>query len=104
LILCASNKVDNDQQKMVEECFPGCAFGGSLLVADLGTANHGLASTDWEERSQYLMALKRLMMTWKGDIHSIILVEKYQWKEQDIWDLEDSITSFYTQSFYRYFQ
>jgi hypothetical protein len=100
----ASSKIDNDRHKLVEECFPGCPSGASLLVADLGAANHGLASTNWEDRSQYLMALKRLMMTWKGDIPSIILVEKYRWKEQDIRDLEDSITSFYTQSFYRYFR
>jgi hypothetical protein len=100
----ASNKVDNDRYKLVEECFPGCTLGRSLLVADLGAANHGLASTDWEERSQYLMALKRLMMTWQGDIPSIILVEKYRWKEQDIRDLENAITSVYTQSFYRYFR
>jgi hypothetical protein len=104
LDLRASNKVDNDRHKLVEECFPGCASGASLLVADLGAANHGLASTDWEERSQYLMALKRLMRTWQGDIPSIILVEKFQWKEQDIRDLEDAVTSFYTQSFYRYFR
>jgi hypothetical protein len=85
--MCLS-KVNNDWYKLVGECFPGCASGISLLIADLGAANHGLASTNWEERSQYLMALKRLMMTWQGDIPSIILVEKYKWKEQDIWDLE----------------
>jgi hypothetical protein len=100
----ASSKVDNDRYKLVGQCFPGCASGISLLVADLGAANHGLASTNWEERSQYLMALKRLMMTWRGDIPSIILVEKYKWKEQDIRDLEDAITSFYTQSFYCFFR
>ena len=100
----ASSMVDNDRYKLVGECFPGCASGISLLIADLGAANHGLASTNWEERSQYLMALKRLMMTWWGDIPSIILVEKYKWKEHDIRDLEDAITSFYTQSFYRFFR
>jgi len=101
---CASSNVDDDRYKLVGECFPGCASGISLLVADLGAANHGLASTNWEERSQYLMALKRRMMTWRGDIPLIILVEKYKWKEQDIRDLEDAITSFYTQSFYRFFR
>ena len=100
----ASSKVDKDRYKLVEECFPGCASGVYLLVADLGAANHGLASTNWEERSHYLMAMKRLMITWWGDIPPIILVEKYKWKEQDIRDLEDAITLFYTQSFYRFFR
>jgi hypothetical protein len=93
---------DKDPQELISACFPGCD-SHSLLVADLGTANHGLADGNWEDRALYLHALKRLMMSWKGDIPPILHVEKSQWPERDIYDLEIVITSFYVKSFYNYF-
>ena len=35
-----------------------------LLAADLGAANHSLASQNWEEKALYLQALRKLMVTW----------------------------------------
>jgi hypothetical protein len=48
--------------------------------------------------------LKRLMMSWKKDIPPILHVEKSQWPEWDIHNLEIAIMSFYIKSFYNYFQ
>jgi hypothetical protein len=42
----ASNEVDDDWHELVEAYLPGCASGASLLVVDLGAANHGLGSTN----------------------------------------------------------
>jgi hypothetical protein len=82
---------------------PGCN-SSSLLVTDLGTANHGLADINSEERALYLHALKRLMMEWRGEVPSIIKVEKFKWEEKEIDDLESAITKFYVKSFYNYFR
>ena len=42
-------------------------------------------------------------MTWQGEVPSIIRVEKSQWPERDICDLEDAIAGLYVKSFYNYF-
>ena len=99
----ASIILDMDRQKMVSECFPGSS-STSLLVADLGTANHGLSSQSWEERALYLQALKRLMMSWQGEIPPVIMAQKVRWSMRDIEDLEIEITKFYVESFYNHFR
>jgi hypothetical protein len=76
----------------------------SLLVADLGMANHGLADGNWENRATFLHALKRIMMGWSGNVPPIIQVQKFKWIQQDMQELEDGITSLYIKSFYNYFQ
>jgi len=91
---------DNNPQGLISACFPNAA---SLLVADLGVANHGLADGNWEERGRYLHALKRLMMMWKGDLQPIVWFEKFQWQEQDILKLENAMTQHYFKMFYNYF-
>jgi hypothetical protein len=99
----ATTSGDKDPQELISACFPGC-HSRSLLIADLGTANHGLADGNWEDKAFYLHALKRLLMTWRGEIPSIIKMEKYQWLECDIHDLENEIAQFYVKSFYNYFR
>jgi hypothetical protein len=103
LDLRASTILDMDRQTMVSECFSGSS-SKSLLVADLGTANHGLSSQSWEERALYLQALKRLMMTWQGEVPPIIMAQKVRWTMRDIEDLEGEITKFYVASFYKHFR
>jgi hypothetical protein len=76
----------NDCQVLIRACFPGGA-SGSLLVADLGTANHSLGNVSWEPRSVYLHALKKVMTTWKGEVLPIILARKIQWTE---WEIDNS--------------
>jgi hypothetical protein len=91
-------------QDLIAACFPGGKNGtSSLLVADLGVANHGLASENWEEKAPYLQALRKVMMTWRGEIPSIIQTEKYKWAKQEIEDLENAVATFYVLSFYNHF-
>jgi hypothetical protein len=97
------NGTNPDRQALILACFPGCN-SSSLLVADLGTANHGLADINSEERALYLHALKRLMMEWRGEVPSIIKAEKFKWEEKEIDDLESAVTKFYVKSFYNYFR
>jgi hypothetical protein len=94
-----------DRQQLITSCFPGGKGGvGSLLVADLGAANHGLASDNWEEKALYLMALKKIMATWQGTPPPIIQVTKYAWSRREIEDLEVAIATFYVQTFYSNFR
>ena len=72
-----TTSTSNDRQKLIRACFPGGA-SASLLVADLGTANHGLGNVYWEPRSVYLHVLKKVMTTWKGKVPPIILAKKMQ--------------------------
>jgi hypothetical protein len=92
----------NNCQEFISACFLGGA-SALLLVADLGTANHGLRNLYWEPRSIYLHALKKVMMTWKGEVPPIILAKKIKWMEWEIEDLEDEITHFYVKTFYDHF-
>ena len=98
-----TTNTDADQWELISACFPGCTLC-SLLVADLGMVNHGLADGNWENRATFLHALKRIMMGWRGNVPPIIQVQKFKWIRQDMQELENAITSFYVQSFYNYFQ
>jgi hypothetical protein len=92
------------RQELIAACFPGGRDGtASLLVADLGAANHGLASENWEEKAPYLQALRKVVATWRGEIPRIIQTEKYHWAKQEIQDLENVVASFYVLSFYNHF-
>jgi len=94
----------SDRQRLITACFPFSKNGAAtLLVADLGAANHGLASQNWEEKAPYLQALRKLMATWRGEVPSIIQTEKCQWSKQEIEELENSMADFYICSFYNYF-
>jgi hypothetical protein len=97
-----TTNTSDDRQELIRACFPGGA-SASLLVADLGAANHGLGNVYWEPRSVYLHALKKVMTTWKGEVPPIILARKIQWTEQEIEDLEYEITHFYVKTFYDHF-
>jgi hypothetical protein len=91
-----------DRQQLVAACFFGCS-GGSLLVADLDTANIGLGHTLWEGRAKYVLAMKRLMRDWSSIPRIIQRVNKCFYTERDILDLESAIAQFYTQAFYNHF-
>jgi hypothetical protein len=97
-----TTNTSNDHQELIRACFLGGA-SASLLVADLGAANHGLGNVYWEPRSVYLHALKKVMTTWKGEVPPIILAKKIQWTEWEIEDLEDEITHFYVKTIYNHF-
>ena len=97
-----TTSTSDDCQELIRACFPGGA-SASLLVADLGTANHGLGNVHWEPRLVYLHVLKKVMTTWKGEVPQIILAKKLQWTEWEIENLEGEITHFYVKTFYDHF-
>jgi hypothetical protein len=100
-----SSRPGPHRQELIAACFLGGGNGVQLLlVADLGAANHSLASGTWEEKASYLMALKKIAATWRGEVPPIIQVTKYQWTRREIEDLEDVIARFYVQSFYSHFR
>ena len=92
------------RQELISACFPGGKDGmASLLVADLGAANCGLASENWEEKAPYLQALRKVMAKWQGKVPPIIQAEKYQWAKEELEELEDAVARFYVLSFYNHF-
>jgi hypothetical protein len=97
-----TTSTSDDCQEFISTCFPDGA-SASLLVADLGTPNHGLRNPYWEPRFIYLHALKKVMTTWKGEVPPIILAKKMKWTEREIEDLEGEITHFYMKTFYDHF-
>ena len=96
-----------DRYHLIVKCFPDAAKTGSLLVAKLECADQGLGSLDWQQRSMYLLALKRLMMGWTAcNLLEIIKQdsEKIVWKASELDVLEEAITKLYTQEFYDRFR
>jgi hypothetical protein len=97
----------SDRYHLVVKCFPDAAETGSLLVAKLECADQGLGSLNWQQRSRYLLALKRLMMGWTACTLPEIIKqdsEKIVWKASELDVLEDAITKLYTQEFYDRFR
>ena len=97
-----TTSTSDDCQELISACFPS-GVSALLLVADLGAANHGLGNLYWEPRSVYLHVLKKVMMTWKGEVPPIILAKKMKWTEWEIEDLKGEITCFYVKIFYDHF-
>jgi hypothetical protein len=78
----------------------------SLFVADAEQANSRLGSADWHERLPCLLTLRRMMMDWEGVkpaplVSGISSIEEYG--ESDALRLEEAISGFYTDSFFRFF-
>ena len=64
LDLRMSGSTPVDHYHLVVKCFPDAVETGSLLVVKLECADQGLGSLNWQQRSRYLLALKRLMIEW----------------------------------------
>ncbi|TFK61574.1 hypothetical protein BDN72DRAFT_863504 [Pluteus cervinus] len=91
-----------DRQSLVEACFWNVRRG-SLFTVPLSSANKGLADHDWRKRSKYLLALKDLMKSWRGDKPASLLTpDKLRWGEVGVLELEEDLAKFYTQSFFNY--
>jgi hypothetical protein len=90
-------------QLLLMACFPSKV----LLVADISSANQGLASPTLQGRAQYLIAMKRLMKSWGGnvpvEIHCLPADQAQGYSLQELAKLEEAITRFYTQSFFNHF-
>lgn len=101
---CAAIHSDSSvaREDLIVACFPG---NGPLLVTDVSLAGQGLASQNQAKRLPYLLALKRLMKEWDGELPPCVRVEKpvEQYSEEEISELEKDIATFYTQSFFNHF-
>jgi len=92
------------RHQLISECFARPSAGASLLVADLSTANQGLAAVRWEDREDYVLALRKVMSSWRGEVPPIIKIEKVHWSTEQGMELEEVMASFYCKSFYEYFR
>jgi hypothetical protein len=100
-----SGSMVSDRNHLVVTCFPDAAETGSLLIVKLECANQGLGSSDWQQKSRYLLALKHLMMGWTScTLPEIIKEEKIVWKAAELDRLEEAITKLYSQEFYDRFR
>jgi hypothetical protein len=99
---CQSNH-DDTRQDLIQDCFGS----RSLLVVDYEQANMGLGSVNWRERLPCLLALRKLMKDWDGMKATPLLLQDRtsltDYSEVDVLQLEDAITRFYTDSFFRFF-
>ena len=91
------------RQLLLMACFPSKV----LLMADISSANQGLASPTLKGRAQYLIAMKRLMKSWGGnvpvEIHRPPANQAQGYSLQELAELEEAIARFYTQSFFNHF-
>lgn len=92
------------RQELISDCFPRSKVGESLLVVDLACVNHGLAALSWTARSVYVLALQKVMSSWRGDLPPIIKKVKYAWTIEEGAELEQTITKLYCATFYEYFR
>jgi hypothetical protein len=99
----SSPRDEDERQAMVLKCFDV----PSLVVADVQWANFGLQAHDWRERLPFLLVLRALMRDWDGLKPTPILLPDLashdMYTEPDVYQLEDCVARFYTQTFYRLF-
>ena len=98
------------REEMVLACFPGSSEGVSMLVADICFAHCGLAAGNWQERAPHILAMKKVMQSWRGfrDVQFVAvdqLAEKgvADYTEQEIVAMETALAKFCTQSFFDFF-
>lgn len=94
-----------------EDLIGQCFVGTSMLDMELGHANQGLASPQWADRRQYLIALRNVMVTW-SDFRSYASSKSFLdllepsllvLTESETHRLETLVSGFYAQSFYNFF-
>jgi hypothetical protein len=98
-----SRRDEDDRQAMILKCFNGT----SLLVADPEHADAGFQSHEWRGRLPSLLALRALIRDWDGLKPTLLLLPDLashdMYTENDVYQLEDSLARFYTQSFFVFF-
>ncbi|KAK0498045.1 hypothetical protein EDD18DRAFT_1104533 [Armillaria luteobubalina] len=80
-------------------------FTGPISMADIGSANMGLAYPSWYDRAPYLCSLRRLMQTWMGSKPDIIAKDmtSWLWTEAEILELEKVLADYYVDTFFLHF-
>jgi hypothetical protein len=97
------NRDEDARQDLIRECFGT----NSLLVTDHRLANMRLGSSDWRKRLPRLLMLRRLMRDWDGmkptSLLLLDLASISDYVEADALQLEEAVTMFYTDCFFRFF-
>jgi hypothetical protein len=103
---CTTSDSDNLQlihrQTLISECFPVDPFKSTSLP----TRNCGLAGHDVEERLPFVLALVRVMQSWKGDkppVFQLAALSFHEISAGRATELEEVATKYYCQKFYNYF-
>ncbi|PBK58917.1 hypothetical protein ARMSODRAFT_983466 [Armillaria solidipes] len=91
---------DTARETAVSRC-----FAGPITIADVGSANMGLAHPNWFDRAPYLCSLHQLMQTWAGTKPEIIAKDKktWLWTESEIQQLEKEVAEYYVDTFFLHF-
>ena len=91
-----------DRQALISECFPVDPFKSTSLP----TRNCGLAGNDVEERLPFVLALVRVMYSWKGDkppVFQLAVQSFHEISASHATELEEAATTYYCQQFYNFF-
>lgn len=87
-----------------------CAEGGNgfVLAPDVARANEGLAAADIRSRMPYLVALRDLMLSWRGlekpQLMPQIMEESWVQRDEEVLkEFERGLTEVYTATFYKIF-
>lgn len=90
------------RQALISECFPVDPF----MTTSLPTRNCGLAGHNVEERLPFILALVRVMQSWKGSKPSVFQLVERPFREisaSHATELEEAATKYYCQQFFNYF-
>jgi hypothetical protein len=93
------------RQDLVSECFPPTESRMYMPFLKLPERNEGLAADHPHDRLPYLLALKRLMSSWVGEKpREFSLADKkpHLVTEEDIFQFEQAIAAFYTQTYFQW--
>ncbi|KAK0462744.1 hypothetical protein IW261DRAFT_1576239 [Armillaria novae-zelandiae] len=91
---------DTSRETTVSHC-----FAGPISIADVGSANMGLAYPNWYDCAPYLCSLQQLMQTWMGSKPDIIVKDRmsWLWTEVEIYELKKALAEYYVNNFFLYF-
>lgn len=91
-----------NRQTLISECFPVDPF----MSTSLPSRNCGLAGHDVEERIPFVLALVRVMQSWKGDkppVFELAAKSFHDISASHATELEEAATKYYCQQFFNYF-
>jgi hypothetical protein len=90
------------RQALISKCFSIDPF----MTTSLPTRNCGLAGQEVEERLPFVLALVRVMQSWKGSKPPVFQLVDRSFREisaSHATELEEAATKYYCQQYYNYF-
>ncbi|KAK0477478.1 hypothetical protein EDD18DRAFT_1365458 [Armillaria luteobubalina] len=100
--LCGNESIRH--QMLIGQCFPN-GKANMLHRVPLGSANYGLAHSNWLERAPYIFAMRRCMQQWNNCPSSLSLSsnQKGGYSESEVEVIEQEMAYFYAESFFMNF-